>query len=135
MTNHDIECIINCLREHHGRHQNYKVTPEGVHAVALIIDPRVSFKQVKHAMRLRGEDGKFIPFAWPGGAALYYYDKDGGMYCVDCANQEDAEPPIVDGDTYEEGPPRYCDGCNKELPSEYGDPDEEDTEEGEVAGI
>jgi len=54
------------------------------------------------------------------GYPVLYYSHDGSEWCNGCASQ-DAEPPIEDCDIFYEGPSRYCDGCDKEIESAYGD--------------
>ncbi len=93
----------------------------------------------------REPDGKLPAYAWPGGYAIVYYTQDGGSLCAGCANGEngseatterrdgftdpvpsdEAQWLLVAAEPYWEGPVKHCDHCNKELPSEYGDPDEE----------
>jgi hypothetical protein len=72
-------------------------------------------------------------FAWPGGYPLYYVTKQGNVLCADCATEEADQPPgdypqyddsVVDYDVHWEGPSLYCEGCNKEIESAYGEPDE-----------
>lgn len=69
-------------------------------------------------------DGKLPAYAWPGGYTIIYWDKHGSTFCADCANQDDCSEPIVDGDIYYEGPVILCDGCNCEIESAYGNPEE-----------
>jgi hypothetical protein len=64
-----------------------------------------------------------------GGYPVIYYSADGSEWCVDCANQEDAEPEVTAFDVYYEGPPVYCSGCGVEIESACGDPDAEDGDE------
>lgn len=78
------------------------------------------------------------PFAWPGGYQLNALMGDGETLCFDCVTTEEevyeGENPPQDGndpawqfvtaEVYWEGPPIQCAHCNKELRSEYGDPDE-----------
>jgi len=71
-------------------------------------------------------DGKLPAYAWPGGYDIVYFSDEGYVYCPNCANQDDAEPKITTYDIYWEGPPMYCDGCNAEIESAYGDPEEEE---------
>lgn len=75
-------------------------------------------------------------YAWPGGYEIYYIVHDGGVLCHNCANDElmrTIDPDfhdwyIVDSDVLWEGPSIYCDHCNREIQSAYGDPDAEDSE-------
>ena len=78
----------------------------------------------------RDPDGRLPSYAWPGGYPMFYYDRDGDEYCPDCANQDKADPPIVAGDVYWEGPDSICVGCGARIKSAYGDPDNPDGDEG-----
>lgn len=70
------------------------------------------------------EDGKLPAFAWPGGAPIYYWTKDGEMECADCAENDEE---VIGADVYEEGPEVECGGwCGKMLESAYGDPEEKE---------
>jgi len=73
----------------------------------------------------RNADGTLPAYAWPGGYPIRYHDEDGGEYCPSCANQTDADPPIVGGDVAWEGPADLCGGCGKLMETAYGDPDDE----------
>lgn len=80
---------------------------------------------------MKDENGKLISYAWPGGYPVYYIDKDGSVLCPDCAQKSLDDPdelpnfkPIA-GDVYYEGPVIYCEQCNAEIESAYGDPDED----------
>ena len=61
-------------------------------------------------------------FAWPGGYTITYLTKENDILCYKCAQDEEEEPTAF---IHWEGPPNYCDECYVELPSEYGDPDEQ----------
>lgn len=74
----------------------------------------------------RDADGTLPAYAWPGGYPLVYHSSDGSVFCPDCANQTDAEPPITGALIHWEGQPEVCSGCGKEIESAYGDPDAED---------
>ncbi len=71
------------------------------------------------------------PYAWPGGYQINAIMDDGEYMCHECATTNgevheggDADGWRIDGfDVYWEGPTAYCCHCNKELPSEYGDPE------------
>lgn len=81
------------------------------------------------------------PYAWPGGYEKRLYLEDGETICRDCALENWA--CIVDGtlhpcrsgwavmavDVHWEGPAEHCVQCGKELPSEYGDPEADETDE------
>lgn len=68
------------------------------------------------------------PFAWPGGYTIVYDTNQGSTLCAECATKAILDPDETDRpteySTYDEGPTIFCDGCNKELESSYGDPDE-----------
>lgn len=79
-------------------------------------------------------------YAWPGGYEICYVLNDGDLLCHSCANDnllrtidpDDDQFYIVDADVHWEGPPIYCDHCNREIESEYGDPDEPEAEDSEA---
>lgn len=71
----------------------------------------------------RTDDGQLSAYAWPGGYPLAYYAEDAGPYCPECANQEDAEPPIVAAEVNWEDSEMHCDGCGKRIPAAYGEDD------------
>ena len=66
------------------------------------------------------KSGKLLSCNLYEGGAIIYLDKDNCMLCSECA-QYDAS--VQSGDSYLEGPTYYCEECNKELESAYGDPD------------
>ena len=82
------------------------------------------------------------PFAFPGGYQLNAIMGDGERMCHTCVTTEDQvfegeNEPFYNEDKdwqflgveiYWEGPPIQCANCNKELRSEYGDPDEPENE-------
>lgn len=82
------------------------------------------------------ESGQLQAYAFPGGYPIIYYAKDMGDICPECANggndaefqnpeyQDDEQWILVDCDIYFEGPTRFCEHCNTELESAYGDPEE-----------
>lgn len=91
----------------------------------------------------RDFDGKLPAYAWPGGYQMFYLMSDGEVMCPDCANGENGshartedgpdDAPhdgwkIVAGDIHWEGPPEICCHCNAEIPSSYGDPNEDERE-------
>lgn len=76
------------------------------------------------------------PFTWPGAYASLLMMADGEWMCYECAvaQQDEIITAIQDNDrnsswmpevwyVYWEGPVDRCCQCNKELPSEYGDPE------------
>ena len=74
-------------------------------------------------------DGKLPAYAWPGGYQIIYIDEENNVLCSDCADKNDNlpyNPRLVTYDIYYEGPTIQCEGCNCDIESTYGDPDEED---------
>jgi len=71
-------------------------------------------------------NGELDAFAWPGGYPIIYLDKENSVLCAKCAtkslNDEDDKP--VACDVYYEGPTLQCDGCNADIESAYGDPED-----------
>jgi hypothetical protein len=72
----------------------------------------------------RDEDGRLSAWAWPGGYAIYYLDKDNSVLCPDCARKSDEDPdelpnfrPIAAGiiEEYDEDDLTYCDNCSKPI--------------------
>lgn len=76
--------------------------------------------------------GKLPSFAWPGGYRILYLLENGDSLCGDCANiPEDGRSAwgsMVGHFVNWEGPPEQCVECNREFPSEYGDPDNPEDE-------
>lgn len=72
-------------------------------------------------------DGQLDRYA-DGGYPFVYYQADGSVFCVNCANQVDCTEPIIGADIFYEGAPEICEGCGKEIESAYGDPDAEPEE-------
>lgn len=68
-------------------------------------------------------DGQLPAFAWPGGYPMYYLTRSGLSICAVCASEPDTSDPVVDGDTYMEGPGMQCEDCGQVIDSAYGDPD------------
>ena len=72
-------------------------------------------------------------YAWPGGYPLYLVTSDGAALCVDCAKQEYKQivyairHNLNDGwrveavDVNYEETDLYCDHCNKQIESAYGE--------------
>jgi hypothetical protein len=79
------------------------------------------------------QDGSLDAFAWPGGYPIFYLCEDSGVLCPDCARTVDGDPEgypqddpqwhIVAADVHWEGAPMFCDNCNAEIESAYGDPE------------
>lgn len=87
-----------------------------------------------------GFSSGYLPFA-DGGYPIVH-DGGGVSLCADCANHAVEEwakeraagehhypSPHIDHDAYFEGPPIQCDGCDKEIESAYGDPDDNHKED------
>ncbi len=65
-------------------------------------------------------------YAWPGGYRINYLDLEGCVLCAECARKEEDPEALRDrGYVHWEGPVEWCEECNRELPSEYGDPEKE----------
>lgn len=93
----------------------------------------VTTKEIKEALR--------HPYTFPGGYTLAFFTYAGDQLCPACiranwreviARTKYGDPPAAERIEYItvrwEGPPNECGQCGKELPSEYGDPDEEDSD-------
>ena len=77
---------------------------------------------------MRELDTKFPAYAWPGGYPLVYITPESSCLCADCAKEVYNDPdefeefkPSTQFIHYE-GPPIYCEECNNDIPSAYGDP-------------
>lgn len=79
-------------------------------------------------------NGRLPAYSWPGAYTIIYVTVDFHTICADCANTEliawradyeywEANCPIV-ASPYWEGPVIQCDGCNADIESSYGDPEE-----------
>ena len=81
------------------------------------------------------DKGELDAIAFPGGYSIRYLCNDGDVVCADCANDWlDEGTRSLDGwDGLEpetafidwEGQTRQCAHCQKDMPTEYGDPDDE----------
>ena len=65
-------------------------------------------------------------FAWPGGYPIVYLDTDCNTYCADCATEAllahyDIYGRPVDYFVHYEGASIYCEDCNAEIESAYGE--------------
>lgn len=90
----------------------------------------------------RDENGKFPAYAWPGGYPIFYVTADSAALCPDCVNDpdnpahtgaeartkgiDDPQWRIVASDVNWEDTSLYCDHCNKQIPSAYGDDGDEE---------
>ena len=97
---------------------------------------------------------EYDAYAFPGGYGILYLacmsfdgepDRRGGEYplCSDCASKAYREALLLglygdDGEyspddfvtvgfLHEEGPPMFCERCNAEMESEYGDPEADES--------
>jgi hypothetical protein len=76
-------------------------------------------------------DGKLPAFAWPGGYPIIYIDSHSSTLCASCAQKSFDNPEETPAfkpcayDIYYEGPIIQCDGCNTDIESAYGDPEED----------
>lgn len=73
------------------------------------------------------------PYVWPGGYALQARMEDGEILCHSCVQSELREVTdpipgsgwtIIALEVLWEGPPELCAHCGREIPTEYGDPEE-----------
>lgn len=65
--------------------------------------------------------GRFKGYSEVGGYTVTYVG-DGVIYCEECAKglDKDEQDSLKDY-IHWEGPSNWCDGCDKELESEYGE--------------
>jgi hypothetical protein len=76
--------------------------------------------------------GNLPAFAWPGGYPIYYLARENSVLCAGCATKalkdedEMTEFKPVASDVHWEGASLFCEQCNKEIESAYGDPGAED---------
>lgn len=75
------------------------------------------------------ENGKVQSYAFPGGYPIHYITADNGVLCPDCVNKNmkllndkhDKQWYVVDAEINCEDNSLYCDNCNKQIESAYGD--------------
>lgn len=79
------------------------------------------------------KNGKLQAYAWPGGYPIFYVTQDNCCLCPDCVNdnlelcleqdidERDDQWYIVAADINYEDDTLYCDNCNKQIESAYGD--------------
>jgi len=91
--------------------------------------------KTKHTPLDRDEQGNLAAYAWPGGYPIYYLTADSGVLCPHCANTEkevreadtNADCPdydqwrIVESDANYEDDNLFCDNCNGQIASAYGE--------------
>lgn len=72
-------------------------------------------------------DELFNPYAWSGGYPIIFVIADDcTILCANCAKEAFTKEHIdINCDIYYEGPTEYCEECNVEIESAYGDPNEE----------
>lgn len=69
----------------------------------------------------------FTNYAFPGGYPILFTTDDSDCLCADCAKKTFLEDRIdITCGTYDEGPSMYCDDCNVEIESAYGDTNEQE---------
>jgi hypothetical protein len=89
----------------------------------------------------RDRDGQLMSYTETGCYPVLYVTDDGCWICPACARSVDADAPadfggLEAGEVYYEGPIVYCEDCNAEIESAYGDPDAEEEElEGRVTSV
>jgi hypothetical protein len=87
-------------------------------------------EQVIDRLRESTSDRSLPKFAWPGGYTLIYLDAEIEILCAECADIYVKEGGKLSAyGTYDEGPTIYCEECNAEIESSYGDPDQEEDQE------
>lgn len=81
---------------------------------------------------LKNESGKYDAYAWPGGYPIFYLCADNGVLCPNCANEnahldtgmDDKQWHVVASDINWEDDALYCDNCNDQIESAYGEANE-----------
>jgi len=92
--------------------------------------PECKSGEMRHAYMVKG--GHLEAFAFPGGYPVRWIadidTSNCATLCADCAMSErDAESiKTLIADIYYEGPSEFCEGCNVEMESAYGDPENPD---------
>jgi hypothetical protein len=93
------------------------------------MNKRDSINSVKNIIR--------EPYAWPGGYAKQMVMTDGECLCAECVkdnyrlilqatrDKDRSGWQAYAAEIHWEGPSMQCANCNKELPSEYGDPEDQ----------
>ena len=82
---------------------------------------------------IRDTKGQLETHVWPGGYSLAFFMHDGETICGKCANGEngsmastetdDDQWRVIGADVLWEGPAETCCHCNAEMPTEYGETD------------
>jgi DNA-directed RNA polymerase subunit RPC12/RpoP len=68
------------------------------------------------------ENNKLPHFSDPGSYPIFYIDKNNSILCSDCAAKNAKD--IVNHEIHWEGYSYFCNDCNEEIESAYGDPEE-----------
>jgi hypothetical protein len=88
-----------------------------------------------HNKPTRDEDtGNYPSYAWPGGYPLFYIIDTYAVCCPDCLNDKGNEIPdskVSAVDINYEDTSLYCEWCNKQIPSAYGEDGDEAAETAE----
>lgn len=103
-------------------------------AIAELVDQAHS-----DALAIQAEIDSIVNFAWPGGYPVLYVVESQyqgcAILCPGCVRNElktgDIEPGQATAGVQWEGPPEICEGCNAEIESAYGDPDDHSNHENE----
>ena len=92
------------------------------------MNTRDSINSVKNIIR--------APYSWPGGYSKQMVMNDGECLCAECVkdnyrlilratrDKDRSGWQAYSAEIHCEGAPLQCCNCNKEMPSEYGDPEE-----------
>lgn len=99
--------------------------PDAARADRLLLSPGI----VKYYHRDSRHIPGFNPASWPGMGTLIYTDTAGRTLCANCASEPGNTEAINGIFSHDEGPAITCEGCNAEVPSSYGDPEEKAGEE------
>jgi hypothetical protein len=77
---------------------------------------------------LNADDHKKLPSHEHGKPVIYLTDKD-KVLCADCATEAKEDGKKVKPHLNEEGPDHHCEECGEKLESEYGDSDDNDSDD------
>lgn len=88
----------------------------------------MEFTKIEDLIR---EDGSLQTWAGVGGYRLTFVNEFGNVVCGDCSDGSEFISPneLKGAFVHWEGPALSCDECGADIPSEYGEADEEDEEE------
>ena len=73
---------------------------------------------------LRLADGTLPTYSSVGAYPLLYATRRGNALCAKCAQNADEYDPVTAVDVYWEGEPLECSGCDAEIGSAYGTPED-----------